>query len=198
MEINNLELILPFLEFSTPYHFYFLQILQRRKDNLLLRQDMKRIKAYSIYSKDALIERMPDIKDLCIKHNARAYISLMQKDDKIVALHILERIAAQIKADSYASLKNVWESAAGATHAVKAKKLWIIDVDDNILGNQTKEEFINECWQNKLVVNVLAKIPTPNGFHFISEPFPLNEFKKFCVYDVHKDNPTILYCNLKD
>lgn len=189
-EINNLELILPFLEFSSKYHFYFLQILQRRKDNPGIRKDVKRIKAYALYSKDALIERMPDIKDLCAKYNARAYISLMQKDDKIVALHILERIAQQIKSDSYANLKNAWESAAGATHAIGAKKLWIIDVDSE---RPRMDDFIDFCMDNKLLVNVLAEIPTVNGKHFISEPFPLHEFKKFCDYDVHKDNPTLLY-----
>jgi hypothetical protein len=41
---------------------------------------------------------------------------------------------------------------------------------------------------------ILAVIPTKSGFHLISLPFDLIEFKKdFPNVDVQKNNPTVLY-----
>ena len=40
-----------------------------------------------------------------------------------------------------------------------------------------------------------ARIPTKSGIHLISKPFNMNTFKKkYPNIDVHKDNPTILFC----
>ena len=45
---------------------------------------------------------------------------------------------------------------------------------------------------------LIGTIPTVNGFHMITRPFNLAEFRKYMelqgdVPDIHKDNPTLLY-----
>jgi len=46
---------------------------------------------------------------------------------------------------------------------------------------------------------MLEVLPTKNGYHMITRPFNLSKFKLLINdldvrLDVHKDNPTILYC----
>jgi len=41
---------------------------------------------------------------------------------------------------------------------------------------------------------IYTQIPTKNGYHIITKPFNLKQFKdKYPDIDVHKNNPTILY-----
>ena len=45
-----------------------------------------------------------------------------------------------------------------------------------------------------LIQLMIAYIPTKNGYHIITKPFNLKQFKdKYSDIDVHKNNPTILY-----
>ena len=39
----------------------------------------------------------------------------------------------------------------------------------------------------------VAEIETKNGWHLITYPFNLQEFKDVVPHDIHKNNPTILY-----
>lgn len=44
------------------------------------------------------------------------------------------------------------------------------------------------------VFKIYDYIPTKNGYHIITKPFNLKQFKdKYPDIDVHKNNPTILY-----
>ena len=48
MEIDNLEILKPFLRFDDPNDFYYLQILQRKKENPQLGSNNRVIKNYYI------------------------------------------------------------------------------------------------------------------------------------------------------
>ena len=42
---------------------------------------------------------------------------------------------------------------------------------------------------------VIINIPTKSGYHLITTPFNLQQFKEeYPDIDVHKNNPTLLYC----
>ena len=72
----------------------------------------------------------------------------------------------------------------------KGEKKWIIDVD--IKGEEGRAEMIRLI-QN-LPPNVfVAELETKNGWHLITYPFNLQEYKEVVPHDIQKDNPTILY-----
>jgi hypothetical protein len=63
--IDNLKLILPFLKFESQDDFYYLQILQRKKENAELGSNSRVIKNYYIKSEEYLLDRYDEIKKLC-------------------------------------------------------------------------------------------------------------------------------------
>ena len=60
--IDNINKILPFLKFNTSDDFYYLQILQRKKENPQLGSNSRVIKNYYITSVEHLMLRYPEIK----------------------------------------------------------------------------------------------------------------------------------------
>ena len=56
-KVDNLEALLPFLKFDDKDDFYYLQILQRKKENPQLGSNSRVIKNYYIKSTDKLIAR---------------------------------------------------------------------------------------------------------------------------------------------
>ena len=63
--MNNLETILPLLDFSDSDKFYFIQIFKRRKDNPGMDKDMCLLDNYAVYSQEKLMEYMPRIIKRC-------------------------------------------------------------------------------------------------------------------------------------
>jgi hypothetical protein len=82
------------------------------------------------------------------------------------------------------------------------KKIWIVDVDfkdvneNDILRIKTA---INDC--EPFGDHIITTIPTPNGIHIVTTPFNTQQFitnqDVYYKCDVKKNNPTILYSNLK-
>ena len=65
MAIDNLQSIIPFMQFDDPNDFYYLQILQRKKENPQLGSNSRVIKNYYINSVDYLEKHYGEIKELC-------------------------------------------------------------------------------------------------------------------------------------
>lgn len=196
--IDNFKLISDFIENKTKTgDFYFLQILKRRKDNLKMDVDMLPINFYFVKDHNHLMRLKPHIITDCNAHNARAYINLNKRNERKIALQTLRIIADSISSEIY-DVKNAYHGACGKFSADDDKK-WIIDVDGdfnnaNIMNHPIYELVTNLQRQtSNSPLNFL--IPTKNGIHIITRPFNLQEFRKYYPnIDVHKDNPTILYC----
>ena len=77
--MDNIEKILPFLQFDSEDDFYFLQILQRKKENPQLGSNSRVIKNYYITSQQHLLDKYEEIKKLCEVFNARASIRLNRR-----------------------------------------------------------------------------------------------------------------------
>lgn len=121
---------------------------------------------------------------------------------------------------NFEKIYKCWNTVVG--YAKSDKPHWIVDVDipnnkdDNKpifygngivsrIKNMDISEFIEyECepihytkyYLNNRVYDskIYAYIPTKNGYHIITKPFNLKQFKdKYPDIDVHKNNPTILY-----
>jgi hypothetical protein len=194
---NNFNLIRPLLTFENDGDFYFLQILKRRKDNPGMVGDSQTIDNIYIYSIDTFNNLEEKIIKMCQDNNARAYIRLNKRNNKKVAMTVLKKTVDLISCGDYKAIKNVYESACGLSHSDEQKK-WIIDIDVKELDPLDLEKevrtFIYDL-QPFTGDKVIVKLPTKNGYHLITTPFRLDKFKKqFPTIDVHKDNPSILYC----
>ena len=200
--INNFDQIRTIMEFPDKNSFYFLQVLKRRKDNPDLDKDMKHLSDYYIYS----LEQFDDLKERvitqCDSENATAYFRINRRDAKKVAMQVLKRTVDYIMSEDYRAVKNAFASCAGEFHSDPDKK-WIVDVDwKDIPPGIDRELYLNVLITEvqKLVSETgrdgtVYTVPTKNGIHVISRPFNLKVFRDlYKDIDVHKDNPTILYC----
>lgn len=199
MGIDNIDLIIPFLKFESEDDFYYLQLIQRKKDNPELGSNSRIIKNYNISSVDYLLDKYDEIKKLCEVFNARASIRLNKRSHRKVAFKTLVNISNNMSNDDYSHISKCYSRACGDGHNDKNKK-WIVDLDDNpsdeivngIINtiNQIVKETSNET------DTIYSIIPTKSGKHLITKPFNLQKAKELGLEcDIHKDNPTLLYYN---
>lgn len=202
--IDNFEQIKTLLEFPNDDIYYHLQIIRRGKDNPEMTGANRVIKPYFICSLESLDKIEQEIKDLCKFFNARAYINLTPKSIEKTTLLQMKYLAERTYMGDFKKIWKSWNTCAGEIKGEKPR--WVVDIDSKdkfeILGIK---RFINSLAAKILPMLdtipptnkelVLAEIPTKNGIHLITKPFNLQQFKeKYLDIDVHKNNPTILYC----
>jgi hypothetical protein len=191
--IDVFEKIKHLLVFESKDDFYYLQILQRKKENLEIESNSRVIKNYYIGSVDYLEKRYDEIKTLCNQFNARAMLRLNKRSYSKVAFKTMQNIANSMANQEYSFIKKSYDRACGNGHNDK-NKTWIIDIDGNFDKPYLESilQFINDCQPkgDKLI----TKLPTKNGIHLITKPFDLSDFKnQYPEIDIHTDNPVNLY-----
>jgi hypothetical protein len=202
--INNSKEIRKRLFFTDKDDFYFLQILKRRKDNPDQKKDVYVIGNYYIESLEQFDKALPNYINICNVENARAYIRLNKRNYKHLSYHMLKRVVEVVSTGAYKALKGSFDAVCGEYHNDK-DKTWVVDIDwvdiissENISGKYYSTEIwakIMELQKETKKEPMCITLPTKNGIHLITRPFNLQEFKKkFPGIDVHKENPTILYC----
>lgn len=195
--INNLENIkkLMAVELDGEY-FYHLQIIKRKKEHRELGSNSMIIKTYYITSVEHLEKVFPEIKCICDFHNARACINLNRRSFEKLAYQMLQKITGQIMNKDFKSVKDAYNSVCGSYSAEPHKK-WIIDVDDKDDSAGQKSiiaSIIRDCEPNKGENKVYDLLWTKNGYHIITKPFNIEQYKQSgLTHEIHKDNPTILY-----
>ena len=183
------------MTFENEGDFYFLELIKRKAENPEMPKSQRLIENFFIYNLEYLDEKKQEIIDLCTENKARAYLRLNRRNDKKVALETLRLVAENVASEQY-KVRNCYDSACGK-FCSEPKKKWILDIDDKDFDEtemlKILEKEIRPVDQgNKFYL----KVPTPHGFHLITSPFDVGDFKKRGFQlDVHKDNPTILYCN---
>ncbi len=191
--VDNLDLILPLLDFSSKDNFYYLQILQRKKENSELGSNSRVIKNYYLASKEDLLKKYDEIIGLCHVFNARAMIRLNKRNFIKVAFKTLVNVGNVIANGEHKFVKKAYDRACGKGHDDPNKK-WILDIDIDFTkewGNEL-EEYINA--QKPTGTKCLAIIPSRSGIHLITKPFNTEGFSdQFPEVEIHKDNPTNLY-----
>ena len=196
--IDNFELIKPLLTFPNDDIYYHLQILRRGKDHPELPAANRMIKAYFICSLEGLDYVEQEIKDLCKFFGARAYINLTPKSIKKTTMLQLKYLAQRAYEGDFKKIWKSWNTCAGEIKGEESR--WVIDIDCPTNGEIS--EFIEyQCEpivknsNGYIVSKIIEYIPTKNGYHIITAPFNLQQFKeKYPDVDVHKNNPTLLYC----
>ncbi len=219
MNVNNFDLIRTLLKFEDKDDFYFLQIIQRKKDGNIVpsaNNGYRTIKTYYIRSLEDFDRRKEAIIQLCEQNNARAYINLNVRSAKEVALEAAKAYIDLVREDRCHQGHRVYDHACGVTPKIGVKKKWIVDVDD--LKKEQVDiicEKICKCRSgrhynaiNDVYDNIITHIPTAHGVHIITHGFDVGRFREILeqttsinltkeqikeIVTVKKDNPTLLY-----
>ena len=172
--------------------FYFVQILQRTKENPDLGKNNNLIRTYNIYSKEYLDKKKEEIIKLATAVNARVYIHLNRRSFKQLAFELLEDVAHQMKSGQFQTISHSYDSICGKHH-IKQDKSWVLDMDgDNLCPLDEYLDILHgiEPIGNKFITIVNTK----NGYHLITKPFNSQKFSEiYPDIQIHKNNPTILY-----
>ena len=130
--VDNFDLIKTFLSFDSDDDFYFLQIIQRRKDagNEEMTKGRKLKDTFYIYKMEDLDYLKPKIIEICEKYNARAYFRLNKRSQQNIAFQSLKLTTDYIVSGQFKNVKNVYLTCAGRHSSAKKDKLWILDIDD--------------------------------------------------------------------
>jgi hypothetical protein len=195
--VDNFELIMQLLSFSSEDDFYHLQVIKRKKEHPELGSNSHVVKTYYIRSLDHLDKVGPEIVSLCDFHGARAYINLNRRSFEKIAFHTLRKVTEQIMNRDFASVRKAYESVCGV-YANAPEKRWILDLDGVETPSPIMMAFIDHRCEpiadSVTDGKCIAAVPTKNGVHLITRPFNLQKFReKYPEVDVHKDNPTLLY-----
>lgn len=199
--IDNFDTIRAHLKFNNRNEFYFLQIIQRKKDGntgLRVRNGYRLIRSYYIYSLEEFDNLRERIITLCENNNARAYINPNVRNAQEVAMECIKKYADLVANNNAFMGNSIWDSCCGSTRARGYKALWIIDVDDQDVETLNKVlSIIQSCRHSDNFSATVVK--TVNGFHIICNGFDSKEFRQILSaggidkVDIHKNHPTLLY-----
>lgn len=199
--VDNFDEIRACLRFNNKNEFYFLQIIQRKKDGntgLRVRNGYRLIRSYYIYSLEEFDNLRERIITLCENNNARAYINLNVRNAQEVAMECIKKYADLVANNNAFMGNSIWDSCCGSTRARGYKARLIIDVDNPDEAVLNKVLNIIQSCKHAEEFNTHV-IKTVNGFHIISNGFDSREFHQALVdsgidkVDIHKNNPTLLY-----
>lgn len=195
--IDNFNQIKELLSFNSDDEFYFVQIIQRKKENKVggTKNHNRFLRYHLITSQDKLMKLKDEMIQFANYFNARVCINLNKRSFEKVAFKSLKNMSDAIVEKDYPRAKNAWISACGQSGAVGIKK-WIVDVDND--NKEVDEEslvwFIDHEIKPDDKEKVLHKIPSKNGYHLITNPFDAKTFSEgYPELPVHKNNPTNLY-----
>lgn len=192
--IDNIDLIAPLLKFESEDDFYYLQILQRKKENPQLGSNSRVIKNYYITSSEYLLERYDEIKTLCEVFNARAMLRLNKRSFEKVGFKAMTNLANTMMNKEYKFLKASYDRACGLGHNDK-NKTWIVDIDFLPPIEESVKIMTFICGIEPVDADrIIEVIPSKVGIHLITKPFNTQVFKeRYSIFELHKDNPTNLY-----
>ena len=190
---NNFEQIKKMLKFEEDY-FYFIQIIQRKKEIPELGSNNRIIRSYMINSLEKIEKNETEIILMCEMFNARAYIHLNRRKWSRIALECLRHNAELIANGQHDGIKSSLETVIGRHNCEpKGEKTWIIDIDDTNTPSPLMMAFIDHKCEPIGESKIKAIIPTKNGCHLITTPFNSQTFStQYPEIDIHKDNPTVL------
>ena len=175
--IDNFEKVLDLMKFGD-HTYYYLQIIQRRKDsgNSEMKTAEQQKWSKFITSKDELRRVQEDTKKICDLFGARAYIELNPRCLEKFSILLAKKLLNRIYLKDYAHISSLRNKVALLDDTIKTRGItdsrrWTLDIDNlndlEIIKNWTKEKGID----------IISEIPTPNGIHLLIKAFnyrPLN------------------------
>lgn len=205
MTIDNFEFLASWFEnLKSKDDFYFVQVIQRKKDGVELpsyTSSARTIRSFYFFNKEEFLRQESYIKELCDKNNARAYFWINPRNTFDVACESIKQFTELIKNGNTRQGIAVYDRATGSSRSLNYDKLWIVDLDSKDLDYIKKVmDIINYC-RGKEGNKIYYYISTLNGYHLITDKFDKKQFAQELAInnidpvDVHDDNPTLLYYN---
>lgn len=150
MIVDNFEYLSKlFDELIDKDDFYFVQIIQRKKDGVELpsyTSGARTIRSFYFFTKEEFLRQEPYIKDLCNSNNARAYFWINPRNTFDIACESIKQFTDLIKNKNTRQGIAVYDRATGASRSTNYKKLWIVDIDSKDDEYQQKIiSLIKEC-----------------------------------------------------
>lgn len=184
--------------------YYVIELIRRGKDNQDMPAANYHFRNYYIYSWKDLDRYEDEVKSICDLLRLRAYCSVNYKLMSQVALDTIAESARRIAAHDYKKFYNIFESCSGK-FSDRNNNLWVIDIDEPRSESLYNEmTFYINSMRSGYDKNVVFRMPTRSGVHFITRPFNLKQFKdgfntvfpNTDIPDVKKNHLTLLYENL--
>ena len=196
MKVDNWDLIREKLDFSDPDKFYFIELMQRKKDNNAFPANNRMVKCYFVYSLEYYDHIEEEVKKLSRCTCSRVYILLNRRSYRKCALNLLAEAAKMCIDNNFQHFPNLISSVVGK-YSDEPWKNWVVDIDTPDLSNVGDIiKFINSLEPYTVESKIKFAVPTPHGAHLITSPFNCQAFsQKYPDIDIHKDNPTLLYFN---
>lgn len=203
--VDNREQIKKLMHFEIEGDVYYIQVMQRSKDN---HGRDHIIKDYHIHSFEHFEREWPNIKEMCDNYHARAMIRLNQRNtlDANICCQI-KTLQTQLEVNrvlrkmirtkqpnlglpNILSAAKLYSSALGSTcsEASETKK-WIIDidasmVDPNRAGFESLTEIaktfsdyiVTDCADRKKLPKIYCMLPSKSGLHIVTSPFRKDVF----------------------
>ena len=177
--------------------FFFVQVIQRRKD-CKIDTNYNVIKDYYFFNEETFLSKKEEIITLCKAFNARAYFWVNPRNCKEVQYELIRETLKAIEVGAYKLFSNL-SKAIGHKRSSNFKPIWILDFDTKDTELITKYLDIAMGCKHAGSSLVFDLIPTVNGYHALTKGFDLKQFNqqlaiaKLDNIDIHKDNPTVLY-----
>lgn len=184
MILDNIDKIKALLVFPDGV-FYYVQVIQRKKENPDLPvSDMKRYQCFITSMRDLDIH-LPRIKKVCEDYAARAYISLIPRSLEKLGKRCLLEYAKRVSDGLYSRIWDIPNRCALSDEVRysgrKTKPFRMLDVD--------KKEDI-EAVKKRITefgIKIIETIPTINGAHIIVEVFNPSILKLVAVQIKQED-----------
>ena len=200
MIVNNFKKIKKFLEFNSQKKtVVWVWVCIRAKDN---DEHIERtVKSYHIQSMEDFEKRQKEIIKLCREFHCRAYICVNPKPilNILFSLQsvVMQSIKNEINGGSSMLLKGMLDSAIMKSGS-DGDKYWVIDVDtqdEDLVA--LAYDAINKAGSG-YDKNIVLKIPTAHGYHFITHPFDTRVMMHLdAPAEIKKEGLTLLYAYLK-
>jgi len=193
--VDNLKQIKSFLQWDTNNDYYYVEITQRKKDNPDLERNSNIIHSYRVTSETHLDILMPELIMLSIHYNARVGINLNRKSFKKAAYRTVKKMADQMCDDEFKNVQTAYEMSSGG-NVNNGQKYWILDMD-NATECDLDLMMAIDCYEpNPYSNKALAVVHTKTGYHIITKPFRVDQFRKDYPnhsFEIKRNNLTILY-----
>lgn len=111
--VDNFEQIRGLLKFESNDDFYFVELLQRKKDNPNFGSNYRLIKFYLIDSIEYFNKVENEIKTISDATGSRVYINLNRRSFKNISLQTLKLIAQYVADNNHKAIINVIPSCCG-------------------------------------------------------------------------------------
>lgn len=203
MTIDNFEFLASWFEnLKSKDDFYFVQVIQRKKDGVNLpsyTSGARTIRSFYFFNKEEFLRQESYIKELCDKNNARAYFWINPRNTFDVACESIKQFTELIKNGNTRQGIAVYDRATGASRSLNYDKLWIVDLDSKDLEYIKKIMDIIKYCRGKEGTRIHYVNTTLNGVHLITEKFDKRQFAQELAInnmdpiDIYDDSPTLLY-----